>query len=85
MNKYSSNYSSNSRKTARIIDFSDAITKVNGFAVYLKPGTTATNAAVGLEIKVGSSSAQSVSDSGVGFKNMDTFNFHFFRKKQKKI
>ena len=37
-------------KIARVIDFSDAITKVNGIAVFLKPGTTATNAAVGLEI-----------------------------------
>ena len=54
-------------KTARVIDFSDAITKVNGVAVYLKPGSIATNAAVGLEIKVGSLTAQSVSDSGVGF------------------
>jgi hypothetical protein len=54
-------------KIARVIDFSDAITKVNGFAVYLRPGTIALNAAVGLEIKVGSSSAQTVSDSGVGF------------------
>ncbi len=54
-------------KTARVIDFSDAITKVNGLAVYLKPGTNALNAAVVLEAKAGSSTAQTVSDSGAGF------------------
>jgi hypothetical protein len=58
-------------KIARVIDFSDAIVKLNGIAVYLKPGTTATNAAVGLEIVAtqsgGSPVTSTVIDSGVGF------------------
>ena len=51
---------------ARIIDFSDATTKVNGIALYIKPATSVSNVAVGLELK-SSGSAQNLNDPTVGF------------------
>jgi len=61
-------------KTARVIDFSDAATKANGIAVYLKPGVTGgapnNNAAAGLEVRaggVGSFPQLAADTTGAGF------------------